>query len=146
MPIVEVSEPSKRSTLLYRIIYETPAAAAWASSRTPMASKHIFLVMTEPKAGQDEGYNRFYEQAHIPEVLATPDMVGCRRLKLDPAFENTPRPQSYAATYEMTTDDPLASIGEVFRRAKSGEYRENDDMDRTKDAVGLYDVIAESHI
>jgi hypothetical protein len=62
---------------------------------------HIFLVMTNPTAGMEEEYNRWYDGQHIDDVLAVPGFLGVQRFKLSavPGME-TPY-WGYIAFYEI---------------------------------------------
>ena len=43
---------------------------------------HLFFVLTNPTAGMEAEYNRWYDDQHIPDVLAVPGFVGVQRFKL----------------------------------------------------------------
>jgi hypothetical protein len=148
-PLMPAADPPvtgdvDRASLLYEIISETPAAADWARAKTPLASKYVYMVMTAPKPGEDEAFNAFYDGTHVPEVLTTPDVVGCRRLRLAPGFDSTPRPQSYVALYEFASEDGLKSLAELTRRSQAGAFQQNPHIDSAKSAVGFYKVLYEA--
>jgi hypothetical protein len=145
MPKGAFSDDSRRATWLYRIIFETPQAAGWGTSTTPLASKHIFMALRGPAAGDDAAYNRFYNEIHVPEVMDIPGFVGCRRLKLDESFQNSAGAPHYVGLYELNTTDAPASIGELFRRGKAGEFRANSNTGPARGQF-LWDVVSERHL
>ncbi len=74
-----------------------------------MSKKHLVLVLTEPTEGQSEEFDRYYEQDHIDEVLATTGWTSGQRFKLaDEA--GAPCPLPYLALYETWEDNPKAAI------------------------------------
>ncbi len=77
----------------------------------------LFLVLTNPKEGQEEEYNRWYNDDHIDDVLAVPGFVAVQRFRLSkhPAM---PAPEwDYVALYEVAHD----KVEEAFEGlAKTG--------------------------
>jgi hypothetical protein len=67
--------------------------------------RYTFVVLTNPFAGQDETFNQWYDDTHIPDVLRLPGFVAAQRFKL----ADTSPPQGfshrYLALYEVDTDD-----------------------------------------
>ena len=42
-------------------------------------NRTAYLVFSNPADGQDEAYNSWYDEVHVPEVLATPGVVAAQR-------------------------------------------------------------------
>ena len=72
-------------------------------------SRHLVLVLSEPREGQTEEFDRYYEQDHIDEVLQTTGWTRGQRFKLtDEVGASCPLP--YLALYEAWAEDPKSVI------------------------------------
>lgn len=79
-------------------------------------TKHVLLALTSPRQGDEEAYNAWYNDVHIPEILTVPGILSARRFKT--RIVNAPggAQWQYAAVYEVETDDlraTLKALGEV---------------------------------
>jgi len=83
--------------------------------------KYNFIVFTNPSEGQEDEFNRWYDDVHVPEVIATPGFTGASRFRLaTPGVEN---PEfRYLAIYEIETDDAAATLAELTSRAGDGRF------------------------
>lgn len=80
--------------------------------------RYIFLVLTNAKDGQEDEYNDWYNNRHLPDVLACDGFVAAQRFRLtetDPQQEFT---HQYLAIYEVETDD-LAKANQALTEAAS---------------------------
>ncbi|MBA6413776.1 EthD domain-containing protein [Parahaliea sp. F7430] len=71
-------------------------------------NKSLLVVQTNALAGRDEEFNRWYNEVHIPEVLALHGFTACRRYTLSQAQLSEDLPQKYLALYEITGDPQKA--------------------------------------
>jgi hypothetical protein len=83
-------------------------------------NKYILMATVEALPGQDEEFNRWYDEEHLRDVCQVPGFISGRRFESDPASP-TASPGRYLAVYELETDDPAAVLAELSRRARSGE-------------------------
>ena len=76
--------------------------------------KYLIIALNGPKEGegQEEAFNAWYDETHVPELLSAPGVVAARRYKV--IRSNTQWP--YVATYEIETDD-LAKTFEGMSKA-----------------------------
>jgi hypothetical protein len=75
---------------------------------------YVFLVLTNATEGRDDDYNEWYNNRHLPDVLAVDGFVAARRFRVaetDPAQESAHR---YMALYEIEADD-LAKANQALR-------------------------------
>lgn len=73
------------------------------------AKKHMVLVLTEPRDGQTEEFDRYYEQDHIDEVLTSTGWTTGQRFKLaDEVGAACPLP--YLALYEAWAEDSTSVL------------------------------------
>ena len=78
---------------------------------------YILLAMTNPAEGREDDYNAWFDNQHIPEVLAVPGFKSAQRYELTEEQRTpAPHPYRYAAQYEIETDnlpETLAALGEA---------------------------------
>jgi hypothetical protein len=81
---------------------------------------YVMIVQTEPNEGQDEEYNRWYNEQHLSDVLKVKGFVAARRyrmLDLDPPQEGSLK---YICIYEIETDDIDAAQQALLDAGKDG--------------------------
>lgn len=61
----------------------------------PGKSKAVLLMMIDVKPEDEAGFNRWYNEEHIPELMALPGYLSARR------FEVEGEGQKYLAIYEL---------------------------------------------
>lgn len=66
-------------------------------------ARAFYVVVTTPTAGQDEEFNRWYDDEHLDDVLKVPGFVAAQRFRL---VGDNQLPGPYLALYEVETDDP----------------------------------------
>lgn len=80
--------------------------------------RYLLLALNGPTKGADDEdtYNRWYDETHVPDLKAIPGVISARRYKV---LENGRLPEAirhpYAAAYEIETD----SIDKVFESMKN---------------------------
>jgi hypothetical protein len=82
--------------------------------------KYTLVVTSHARPGQDDEYNRWYDEEHLGDVCNVPGIVAGRRFVAHSASP-TPAPAPYLAIYEIEADDPTAVLAELGRRARAGE-------------------------
>jgi hypothetical protein len=101
-----------------------------------------FLVFTNPNDGQDEAFNQWYDEQHVPDVLKVPGMVAAQRFKLaDPGTGELAGFQ-YLAIYEVETDDPAKVLDDLTSRAGTDQMVMSDSMNPESAAMSLFKAIA----
>jgi hypothetical protein len=67
---------------------------------------HIMVVLANAAPGRDDEYNSWYNESHIPEVLAVPGFVAARRYRLsDAQGVGMPEPtHRYLVVFEIEGD------------------------------------------
>lgn len=98
-------------------------------------ARYKWLVFSNCTAGDDDVFNRWYDEVHIPDLLRIPGVVGAQRSKLASAHlridgdggMNVAGPEAigarfgYLAIYLLDTDNPEAVLNEVVGRANTPE-------------------------
>lgn len=86
-------------------------------------AKGIFYVESRPTGpDRDQEYNAWYDEVHIPELLALDGFVAARRLR--PVQDDGP----YVSIYDLEGDDLAAIIANMIAAAGRGEFQLSDAM------------------
>ena len=72
-------------------------------------AKHVLLVFSDPTEGEEDEYNRWYNEIHLKEVIATPGFVNAQRFKVADVMPGA-TDHKYLAIYEVETDDAKKSV------------------------------------
>ena len=108
-------------------------------------AKYTFVVLTNPVAGKEDEYNRWYNENHIPDVLNVPGFVSGHRLRLaDEQFGGeSSRTHKYLALYEIETDDIAATLKELRARGGTAEIVPSDAIDMKNVRTYIFSPVAE---
>jgi hypothetical protein len=97
------------------------ASGAMCSAAT---ETYYYFVFSNPVDGQEDEYNKWYNEQHAPDVVAVPGFVSAQRfVKNDlPLYRMVDlQVPKYLVLYKIITDDVNAVFAEVTRRLKTGE-------------------------
>jgi hypothetical protein len=82
------------------------------------------VVQSEPVSpSREDEFNDWYDNTHIPEILAVPGFVSARRYKV---HGDSATGRAYLAIYELDADDLMAPATELRARAASGQNHSTD--------------------
>ena len=104
-------------------------------------ARYTFLVFSNPVAGQEEEYNRWYTQQHLGDVLRVPGFVAAQRFKLpqdDPAA-----PAPYLAVYEIESGDVQKTLAQLNERAGTSQMLLSPALDVDRVKTFLYEAVCE---
>jgi hypothetical protein len=94
-------------------------------------AKHLLLAFTNPVAGREEEFDRWYDERHAPDLLAVPGFVSAQRFALTDATGQGRPGWTHLALYELDTDDPNALMAEVRSRLGTEAMPVSDTLDPT---------------
>jgi hypothetical protein len=94
-------------------------------------ARHQLLAFTNPVAGREADFNCWYDERHVPDLLAVPGFVSAQRFALTDATGQGRPGWSYLALYELETDDPDALMAEVRCRLGTDAMPVSDTLDST---------------
>ena len=99
----------------------------------------VYVVQARPVTPEREReFNDWYDDTHIPELLAVPGFVSARRYR---RVGDGGGPE-YLAVYEIEADDLAAPLHELRRRSAAGETTPSDALQRDPPPVtGLYEAL-----
>jgi hypothetical protein len=66
----------------------------------------------------EDEFNRWYDQEHIPEMLAVAGFTAARRYRRFPATATEPSAPSYLTIYEVEADDLAAALAAMRARPR----------------------------
>jgi hypothetical protein len=98
-----------------------------------MPNTTTYLVFSNPVEGKEEEFNKWYDNVHLPEVLATPGMRSAQRyaLRETEITHNSALPKPthrYLLVYELE-GDPNTVMAKVQEAALSGKMHMSDALD-----------------
>jgi len=92
-------------------------------------ARHHLLAFTNPVPGREEEFNRWYDERHVPDLLAVPGFVSAQRFALTDATGQGKPGWTYLALYELETDDPDALMRDVRSRLGTDAMPVSDTLD-----------------
>ena len=69
----------------------------------------VLVVMMEVDPADDEVFNKWYNEEHLPERMSIPGYISARRFVLDPEDGQANNVMRYLCIWEMEDDSPLQS-------------------------------------
>ena len=100
---------------------------------------NLFIALTNPIEGEDDAFNKWYDEVHVPEVLAVPGVVAAQRYDLrelkvpdDPDLpaQLPPPTHRYLVIYELD-QEPDAVMANFLERVMSGQLSLGETLDLT---------------
>jgi hypothetical protein len=91
-------------------------------------AQNLFIALTNPIAGEDDAFNKWYDTQHVPEVLDVPGVASAQRYDIvdlpptdDPDLpaQLPPPTHRYMVIYELD-DEPEVVMGEFLKRVMAG--------------------------
>jgi hypothetical protein len=98
------------------------------------------IVMAKAAAGRTEELARWYDEQHIPDLLAVPGFVSGERHSVLPVKQPADTPQwDFMLVYEIAGDNPLAVLGAMAGLMGSESMPTSDALEssQTLSLVGL---------
>jgi hypothetical protein len=112
--------------------------------RGEIMPEYRYVVLTNAVVGKDVEFNRWYDERHLPDLLAIPGITNAERAE---ASEGENLPFRYCAIYDITTDDIAGVLAEIERRANTDLMPLTETLDqnigaymyKVRDTAGLED-------
>ena len=103
-------------------------------------SRYKLIVLSQPVAGREDEYQRWYEDVHLRQMLSLHGVRSAQRLRLARSLgERATWP--YLAIYEVETDDIDAVLRELTRRAGSEQLLISDALAKNDVYAAVYEVL-----
>lgn len=120
-----------------------PALLASRFLCAAQADTYDFFVFSNPVAGHEDEYNKWYDQQHAPDVVAVPGFVTAQRfVKNDlPLYRMVDlQVPKYLVIYKIVTSDIEAVFTEVNRRLQTRETVISPSFDKATSVSYVYKV------
>jgi len=101
------------------------------------------IVLSDPVEGREAECEAWYQQTHLRQMVGLKGFRCAQRYRLARAMGGR-RSWSYAAIYEIETDDIDAVLRQVERAAASGELEISDALQREFAYAAIYEECGEA--
>lgn len=81
------------------------------------SERMLYIVLTNAAPGGDEVFNDWYNDTHLPDVLAVPGFVAAQRFRFVDHPALRPYPYRYLAIHEVAADQAHSALTELAARA-----------------------------
>lgn len=102
-------------------------------------AKYSFVVLSNPTPGNEAEYNRWYNEQHLPDVLAVPGFVAAQRFRRDDP--DSQLKYSYMAIYEIESDDVAKTMADLNGRAGTPAMQLSDAIDLAGVSTTLFSPV-----
>jgi hypothetical protein len=118
------------------------SVAQTGDAQEQQPSTYCLLVFSNPVAGQEEVYNKWYDTQHAQDVVAVPGFVAAQRFVVSGTQLRVSRPlPKYLVVYRIVTNDLRSVYGEVNRRLETGMTVMSPSFDKSTSVNFTYKVI-----
>jgi hypothetical protein len=100
--------------------------------------KFKLIALTTPVAGKEEQFHTWYQDQHLPQMVAFPGMRGAQRYKLTTKLMGSDT-NPWLAIYDLETDDPMAFLAAVGEASAAGKLTQSDAADMEKTYTALFE-------
>jgi hypothetical protein len=105
-------------------------------------STYCYMVFSNPVAGQEDVYNKWYDTQHAQDVVAVPGFVTAQRFVLSDTQLRVSKPlPKYLIMYKVVTDNLPSVYAEVRRRLDTGMTVIDPSFDRSSSVSLTYRVM-----
>jgi hypothetical protein len=94
----------------------------------------VLMVLTRHVKGQAQEFNQWYDEVHLPELLALPAFQSARRYRVSVAVPSAV-PQEYLAVYDVT------DAAEAAAQLSKAELTLSESLDLTSMVQGFFDEL-----
>ena len=98
----------------------------------------VLIVMMEVDEADDEVFNKWYNEEHLPERMSIPGYISARRFMLDPEDDQANGVLRYLCIWELENDSPLQSQLYKDQNARPTPTKEAANAVIKQRARGLY--------
>ena len=100
-------------------------------------AQYLVLIKSNAVKGREADYERWYNDIHLPEILARDGFTGGQQFRVEEGHPEAGRFSHFVAM-DLKTDDPeaaLAALGEAFA---SGDMTPTDTLDPDGEVEALF--------
>jgi hypothetical protein len=104
--------------------------------------KFKLVALSTPVAGKEDEFHAWYQNEHLPQIIALPGGQGAQRYKLVAKLMGAD-PNQYLAIYDIECDDPMAFLGALGQASAEGKLTQTDANDMGTVYTALFEEIGE---
>jgi hypothetical protein len=104
--------------------------------------KFKLIALTTPVPGPEAAFHTWYQEHHLPEMVAFTGMLGAQRYKLTAKLTGSDD-NPWLAIYDLETDDPMAFLGAVGAASAAGKLTPGNGADMGKTYTALFEEYGE---
>jgi len=110
-------------------------------------SRYVMMVLTNPTTGQDDAYNEWYDNEHVPDVVKAGRFVSGQRFRLAATGIGnvTPPTHQYLALYEIEAESAEAANEALLEASRNGGLSGHDAIDLSSVATWFFEPISKLH-
>jgi hypothetical protein len=105
-----------------------------------MTQKFLLLLQSNAAAGREEEFHEWYDNRHVPDLLAVPGIVSAQRYAVSALQPLQPQGHRYVALYEIETDDLARTMATIRERSGTDLMPMSDAMSADRVAFFLEPV------
>ena len=87
-------------------------------------AKCKLIALTTPVAGREDEFHDWYQNVHLPEILALPGGISAQRFNLVAKLIGSDT-NPWLAVYDFETDNPGAVLGAMGEAAAGGKLTQS---------------------
>ena len=91
-------------------------------------NKHLVIIKSNAKPGREADYEAWYTGTHIGEILQVEGFLSGQQFRVGPDHEDAGK-FSHFSTFEVESDDPMASLALLGETFQSGAMTPSDALD-----------------
>ena len=102
--------------------------------------QYKMVVMSDPVEGREKDYNQWYQEVHLPELVALEGIRSARRLR---RVRTLGERETYSnmVIYEIEADDIDAVLDNLVSVAMDGQITMSDAIDRKNAHAAIYEEL-----
>lgn len=88
------------------------------------------VVLASPIPGREQECARWYQETHLPEMVALPGILSAQRYERAADLREGSETYPYLTIYEIETDDVQSVVAHISEKAAAGGFDISDSLDR----------------
>jgi hypothetical protein len=115
---------------------------ASSEKQEDVMAKFKLISLTTPIAGREAEFHDWYQNTHLPELVAFAQMTGAQRYKLVAKLMGSDT-NPWLAIYDIECDDPMEFLGAMGEASASGKLTQSDTADMAVNYTAMFSEYGE---
>ena len=104
--------------------------------------KFKLVALSTPVAGKEDEFHDWYQNVHLPQIVALPGGKGAQRYKLVTKLMGS-EPNQFLAIYDIECDDATAFLGAMGQAAADGKMTQTESNDKGTVYAALFEELGD---